>query len=467
MVCPRTTMLLRRFVKLSRHLSSRANVENFARCSRLFQPNSFTKLDAKQGLCKSQKLMLDYGLISPSGTGTFVLLPLATKSLERLVDLIDSELQSVGGQKILLPCLVPGSLFKKTGRWEDMGDELFKLKDRRDHDYCLGPTHEEAVSQLLASLPSLSLRCLPILLYQISPKFRDEGRPKFGLLRGREFIMKDMYSFDRSAESAAETYDIVCTAYSRILERLGVPFVKVKASSGAMGGNYSHEFHFLSNIGEDRLFVCPKCHIGVSADKVESETENQPCDQCSTPLEEERGVEVAHAFSLGTVYSDPLKASFMDSDGKNKALVMNCFGIGVTRLLAASLEVLSTQSELRWPLAIAPFKVAVVTPKKGSHEEEVGLPLSLHLTSCLSSQDILAGDVLLDDRDSWTIGKRLKDLDHMGVPFVVVAGKRSAEAMPLFELHDVYRGSVTEVTQSELLHFFQHGKFREKIGDHL
>ncbi|EEC20471.1 tRNA synthetases class II, putative, partial [Ixodes scapularis] len=410
------------------------------------------------------QLMLDYGLISPSGTGTFVLLPLATKSLERLVDLIDSELQSVGGQKILLPCLVPGSLFKKTGKWEDMGDELFKLKDRRDHDYCLGPTHEEAVSQLLASLPSLSLRCLPILLYQVRGRLSHYRRcmaPGFVATCGTLFA--DMYSFDRSAESAAETYDIVCTAYSRILERLGVPFVKVKASSGAMGGNYSHEFHFLSNIGEDRLFVCPKCHIGVSADK----TENQPCDQCSTPLEEERGVEVAHAFSLGTVYSDPLKASFMDSDGKNKALVMNCFGIGVTRLLAASLEVLSTQSQLRWPLAIAPFKVAVVTPKARSHEEEVGLPLSLHLTSCLSSQDILAGDVLLDDRDSWTIGKRLKDLDHMGVPFVVVAGKRSAEAMPLFELHDVYRGSVTEVTQSELLHFFQHGKFREKIGDRL
>lgn len=456
-------MLPRRLLKLSRHLSSKTNVESFVRCSRLFQPNSFTKLEAKQGLCKSQKLMLDYGLISPSGTGTFVLLPLATKSLERLVYLIDSELQSVGGQKIQLPCLVPGTLFKKTGRWEDMGDELFKLKDRRDHDYCLGPTHEEAVSQLLASLPSLSLRCLPILLYQISPKFRDEGRPKFGLLRGREFLMKDMYSFDRNSKAAGETYDLVCCAYSRILERLGVPFVKVKASTGAMGGNYSHEFHFQSDIGEDRLFLCPECHVGVSGDKVDSDTDNLSCDQCGSPLEEGRGVEVAHAFSLGTVYSDPLKASFMDSDGKNKALVMNCFGIGVTRLLAASLEVLSTQSQLRWPFAIAPFKVAVVTPKKGSHEEESGLPLSLHLTSCLSSPDVLGEDVLLDDRDSWTIGKRLKDLDHMGVPFVVVAGKRSVEPVPLFELHDVYQETVTEVTQSELLHFFQYGKFRERI----
>lgn len=230
--------------------------ETFVRASRLLQPSASTKSDAKQALCKSQKLMLDHGLISSAGPGTFALLPLAVKSLERLVNLIDSELQRVGGQKTYFPCLVPSALFKKTGRLDKLGQELFVLKDRKDHDYCLGPTHEEAVTQLVASLKTLPHTSLPLMLYQITPKFRDEARPKFGLLRGREFIMKDMYSFDKTVEEAASTYNLVCDAYVRILQQLEVPFVKVKASTGAMGGSYSHEFHFLNDIGEDRLHVC-------------------------------------------------------------------------------------------------------------------------------------------------------------------------------------------------------------------
>ncbi|CAN8000276.1 unnamed protein product [Ixodes hexagonus] len=458
-------MLLRRFVKLSRHLSSGAKVENFARCSRLFQPNSFTKLEAKQGLCKSQKLMLDYGLISPSGTGAFVLLPLATKSLQRLVGLIDSELQRVGGQKIQLPCLVPGSLFKKTGEWEDMGDELFTLKDRRDHDYCLGPTHEEAVSQLLASLPSLSLRCLPILLYQVGPKFRDEGRPRYGLLRGREFTMKGKLSSSNVVKgSAGETYDVVCGAYSRILQHLGVPFVKVKASTGAMGGNYSHEFHFQSDIGEDRLFLCSKCQIGVSADEVDSDTDDQCCDQCGGPLKEGRGVEVAHAFSLGTIYSDPLKANFMDSDGKNNKQIAGCLATGKTGNCQGNFNFREKSGNSQAPMSShSCFLRANFAEKLQLGKDKVGYTIchgtaSYFRNKLLSSLASVQFVVSFDESLNKVIQKQQMDLS--GRPSFL----QSTEPMPLFELHDVYQRSVTEVTQSELLHFFQHGRFREKIG---
>lgn len=438
--------------------------ETFVRCSRLLQPSTFTKSDAKQALCKSQKLMLDYGLISPASAGMFVLLPLAVRALQRLTDLIDFELQRVGGQKTHFPCLVPGSLFKKTGRWDKLGQELFTLKDRKSHDYCLGPTHEEAVSQLVASLKTLPHSSLPLMLYQITPKFRDEARPKFGLLRGREFIMKDMYSFDKTSEDAGSTYNLVCDAYVRILKHLDVPFVKVKASTGAMGGNYSHEFHYLSDIGEDRLHVCSQCHTGLSADEATTDCQSLTCEQCGGRLEEARGIEVAHAFSLGTTYSEPLGATIPHADGKPRPLEMNCFGIGVTRLLSASLEMLSTEDQLRWPLSIAPFKVAVITPKRGSHEV-TSLPLAEHLAGQLAALEPLRGAVLMDDRDDWTIGKRLKDLSTLGAPYIIVTGKKSKEPVPLFELHDVSQATVTDLTHSEVLHFFQFGPVAQSYVD--
>ncbi|KAH7941475.1 hypothetical protein HPB49_014259 [Dermacentor silvarum] len=283
---------------------------------------------------------------------------MAMKALERLTNLIDTELQRVGGQKTYFPCLVPSSLFKKTGRLDKLGQELFTLMDRRDHNYCLGPTHEEAVTQLVTSLKTLPQASLPLMLYQITPKFRDEARPKFGLLRCREFIMKDMYSFDKTTEEAASTYNMVCEAYMRILKQLEVPFVKVKASTGAMGGSYSHEFHFLNDIGEDHLHVCTQCQTGLSIDEASSGCQNETCENCGGRLQEARGIEVAHAFSLGTTYSEPLNATTHHADGKH------------------------------------------------------------------SSLDQLRGAVLMDDRDDWTIGRRLKDLDTLGMPYVIVAGKK-------------------------------------------
>lgn len=400
--------------------------------------------------------MLDYGLISPSSVGTFVLLPLATRALERLTHLIDTELQRVGGQKTHFPCLVPRSLFQKTGRWDKLGQELFTLKDRKSHDYCLGPTHEEAVSQLVASLKSLPHTALPVMLYQITPKFRDEARPKFGLLRCREFLMKDMYSFDKSPEEAACTYNVVCDAYARILRQLEVPFVKVRASTGAMGGNFSHEFHYLTDIGEDHLHVCLQCRTGISTDETSSGCQSQSCEHCGGRLEEAKGIEVAHAFSLGTTYSEPLGATVQHTDGKNRPFEMNCFGIGVTRLLAACLEMLASEDQLRWPHSVAPFKVAIITPKRGSREAE-SLTLAEHLAGHLGLLEQLQGGVLLDDRDDWTIGKRLKDLSTLGAPYIIVAGKKTKEPVPLFELHDVTDKSAAVFTHSELLHFFQFG----------
>ncbi|XP_070377292.1 probable proline--tRNA ligase, mitochondrial isoform X2 [Dermacentor albipictus] len=444
-------MLPRRSLRCLRAFHSGATVpETFVRSSRLLQPSTFTKSDAKQALCKNQKLMLDYGLISSASTGTFVLLPMAMKALERLTNLIDAELQQVGGQKTYFPCLVPSSLFKKTGRLDKLGQELFTLMDRKDHDYCLGPTHEEAVTQLVTSLKTLPQASLPLMLYQITPKFRDEARPRFGLLRCREFIMKDMYSFDKTTEEAAATYNMVCEAYMRILKQLEVPFVKdVRQALALM----------------KRAQVAKTRHVKTVAGvfKKQEALRRKTWGPLGRLLQSPRSfaIMVAHAFSLGTTYSKPLNATTHHVDGKHRPLEMNCFGIGVTRLLAACLEMLASEDRLRWPLSIAPFRVAVITPKRGSHEV-VSLPLAEHLAGQLSSLDQLRGAVLMDDRDDWTIGKRLKDLDTLGTPYVIVVGKKTKEPVPLFELHDTSKGTTTELTHSELLHFFQFGPLAVK-----
>lgn len=450
-------MIVRLSRSCIRSFSSESNPGNVARSSRLLQPSVFSGGAPKQeGVCKSQQMMMDYGLVVPASTGTLILLPLVMRSLQKLVNIIDEEMTNIGGQKLMLPCLISAGLLKKTERWDKMDAELLKLKDRKGHSYCLGPTHEEAIAQMIAALPPILRSYYPLMLYQVGVKFRDEARPKFGLLRAREFLMKDMYTFDENEDAARATYDLVCAAYDKIFHRLGVPYVKVQASTGAMGGNYSHEYHFLSEIGEDRLLFCSKCKAGTNADQIEEgEPEVWKCEGCVGPFEECRGIEVGHAFSLGTTYSKPLGAKFLGADGKQRPLLMNCFGIGITRLLAASLEVMSSDDKLRWPLPVAPFTVAVVVPKKGSHEEAASGGLAEHLAGRVNSMPGLSGDVLLDDRNSWTVGRRLKDLYNIGIPYAVVAGKRSKEDVPRFELHDVYAGTSADLAQSEVLDFFR------------
>ncbi|XP_031641526.1 tetratricopeptide repeat protein 4 isoform X1 [Oncorhynchus kisutch] len=263
--------------------------------SRLFQPSNLRDVGQEsraQGemTCKSQRLMQQAGLIHPSNPGCYYYLPATVRSMEKLVRLIDQEMQRIGGQKLDMPSLCSAELWRRSERWDLMGKELFRLRDRHGAEYCLGPTHEEAVTELLASQGTLSYRQLPLMLYQMTRKFRDEPKPRFGLLRGREFYMKDMYTFDVSEEAAYHTYESVCQAYNRLFSRLGLRIVQVQADTGKIGGKLSHEFQLPADIGEDRLLVCGSCSFSANVETMEPGRTDCPQCQAGT-LVESKGIE--------------------------------------------------------------------------------------------------------------------------------------------------------------------------------
>lgn len=406
--------------------------------SRLYQPSNLwdvgpdNRLQGEQ-TCKSQRLMQQAGLIYPSSPGCYHYLPSTVRSMEKLVRVIDEEMQGVGGQKLDMPSLCSAELWRSSQRWDLMGKELFRLKDRHGADLCLGPTHEEAVTSLVSHLSTLSYRQLPLLLYQITRKFRDEPKPRLGLLRGREFYMKDMYSFDESEEAAHRTYESVCEAYTRLFARLGLRCVQVQADTGNIGGTLSHEFQLPADIGEDRLLLCGSCSFSANVETLSSD--QSVCPECKTgKLEESKGIEVGHTFYLGKKYSRIFNASFSNSQNKQTITEMGCFGLGVTRILAAGIEVLSKEDEIRWPDLLAPYQVCVLPPKKGSKTEAASTLAENMALSLGQTLPHLKGEVVLDDRTNLTIGKRLKDVRRLGYPFVVVVGQGAQEEHPMFEV---------------------------------
>ncbi|XP_072019571.1 probable proline--tRNA ligase, mitochondrial [Amphiura filiformis] len=402
--------------------------------------------------CKSLQLMLNAGLIQSAGPGTFHFLPLALRSLEKLIKLIDSTMGEIGAQKIAMPCLTKAELWKTSGRWDTMGAELFRLSDRHGGEYCLGPTHEEAITSLIGSEKSLSYKHLPLRLYQTTTKFRDEMTPKFGLLRGREFYMKDMYTFDTTEAKAMETYNAVCVAYETLFRRLGVACLKAVGDTGSIGGSVSHEYHFIAETGEDKVFHCSKC--GLSKNKELIDGDKPPCPEGLSgndcPIEHHHAIEVGHTFYLGTKYSQVFDASYVDPSGKHRTLEMGCYGLGVSRILAACIEVLSKGSEVRWPRLIAPYQVCIVPPKAGSKEEQ-GIQIAESLYDDISQLPGFRGEVVIDDRYDKTIGHRRKDANIIGYPYVIVVGKKALQQEHLFELHSTNIGNSNFVNMGELV----------------
>lgn len=423
--------------------------------SRLYQPSNLRDVGQDSRLpgemtCKSQRLMQQAGLIHPSNPGCYYYLPATVRSMEKLVRVIDQEMHAIGGQKLDMPSLCSADLWKTSERWDLMGKELFRLKDRHDADYCLGPTHEEAVTTLVAHQANLSYKQLPLLLYQITRKFRDEPKPKFGLLRGREFYMKDMYSFDVSEEAAYETYESVCRAYTRLFARLGLRCVQVQADTGNIGGKLSHEFQLPADIGEDRLLVCGSCSFSANVETLASDRTD--CPQCKTgTLVESKGIEVGHTFYLGKKYSHIFNATFSNAQNKQSVAEMGCFGLGVTRILAAAIEVMSTEEGIRWPGLIAPYQVCVLPPKKGSKVDEAAVLAEELVHTLGETLPALRGEVVLDDRTQMTIGKRLKDASRLGYPYVVVVGQAALEETPRFEVIHQQTGETMFLSKDGLL----------------
>ena len=359
-----------------------------------------------------------------------------------------------------MPHLTQATLWRRSGRLDAMGAELIRFRDRQERTQVLSPTHEEAVTDIMRSLPFTREKELPVRLYQIGTKFRDEMRPKYGLIRANEFRMQDLYTFDADLGTAERTYSEVTEAYEKIFSRLGVPWIRVRGEGGSMGGSLSHEFHFPANIGQDTLLLCDKCPAGAN---LEVESSVRCCgDQvnCGGPTMRTKGIEVAHTFLLGDRYSKPGRANFRTEAGASQPLQMGCYGIGVSRVLAASLEVLSSQTELRWPRAIAPFKLIILAPKGGSQEAKAADMLEQVHTR---ASEILFSDVMLDDRDKLTVGRKLREAKKTGYPYIVLFGKKCIDSDPRLELHNLASGEILELRPGELLSYLERDVLRETV----
>lgn len=421
--------------------------------SRLFQPvnlvSKSTEVKYNDITSKSQKLMIDNGIIHQANNGMFDLLPLGQRALQKLINLVDHHMQAVGAQKVTFPLLTNSTLWKSTNRLESSGPELFMLQDRHKKNYILSPTQEENAAHLMASIPMISYKQLPLLLYQINSKFRDEGRPRFGLIRTKEFLMKDLYSFDEDVEIAKKTYNMICKTYEDMFDTIGVKYTKVLAATGMMGGSLSHEFHYTVPVGEDTLLICNKCNYGVNKEVDPNKT---TCDKCSESFIETKGIEVGHTFLLGTKYSEPLNAYYASPKGK-KVLYMGSYGLGLTRILAACLEVISLPDEIRWPQLLAPYLLLIITPKAGSKEEKVAGNLGDELY--MSAQQIpgFCDNVIIDDRSDLTVGNRLLKAKKTGYPYIVVIGKSVTASPEVLELHDLNRNQCLYLSKSDLLHY--------------
>ncbi|KAF7994303.1 hypothetical protein HCN44_003393 [Aphidius gifuensis] len=418
------------------------------RVTKLFQPvvhhpeGATPKCDTRS---KSYQLMIDLGIISSTSPGMYSLLPLGLRSLEKLIKIVDYEMESIDGQKLLLPSLTNTKLWEKSGRLNDNIDssELFQLKDRHGHSYLLSPTYEEAITSFLSSRGKIERKSLPLLLYQISTKWRDEMKPRLGLFRGREFIMKDLYSFDIDIENAQKTYELVGQSYENILLKIGLPYIIAESDTGSIGGIISHEYLYPANIGEDTIMINKKSNLAINSSLFDEKNKYQ------ADFEKVSAIEIGHTFLLGSKYSKPLGATCR-INGSNVPLTMGCFGLGLTRLMAASLEISSTDKCLRWPKLIAPFTVYLIPPKELSHES-IANHFVDKILDILNNKNI---DVIVDDRTKLTIGNRMVNAKRTGYPYIIVVGKSAILENPLFEILDVNNEKQYNFSVEQLNDFF-------------
>lgn len=542
----------------------------------------------------SHKLLIRAGMVRKLTSGIYIYLPLGLKTLEKAAQIVREEMNEAGALELLMPMVQPADLWQETGRWEFYGKELLRFQDRHNRDYCLGPTHEEVITDLVRG-EVRSYRQLPLNLYQIQTKFRDEIRPRFGLMRGREFMMKDAYSFDATDAGADESYRKMFDAYMRIFTRMGLKFRAVQADSGSIGGNFSHEFHVLAETGEDTIAACTACQYAANVERAEvvwkgkactdscpdveevhtpgahsveevcafmkiapqtlvktmlfavdgkpvaalvrgdrevndvklknllnaatvefatpeqvtawtkapvgfagpvgldgvprvyadlelqggndwvtgankgdmhlrhvdlsrdanitayadlrTITEADPCPQCGGRLELPKGIEVGHVFKLGTKYSEPMKAVFLDEKGKEQTMIMGCYGIGVSRVVASCIEQRNDEGGIVFPPPLAPFEVVLLNLDSKNTE------VCNRVDSIYGDLMAEGRDVLLDDRDERP-GVKFKDADLIGVPMQLVVGGKGL-ARGIVEAKDRRTGEKTELSIEHFMDDFK------------
>lgn len=387
----------------------------------------------------SHKILLKGGYIKQIAAGVYTYLPLAYRVIKKIENIIREELDNIGCSELLMPALQPRDLWSESGRYEKYGPELMRLKDRHERDFCLGPTHEEVITAVVRDSVT-SYKKLPLALYQIQTKFRDEFRPRFGLMRGREFIMKDLYTFSTTEEDLDEWYNKVRGAYINILDRLQLNYRIVRADSGNIGGSSSEEFMILCEIGEDTIVYSDESDFASNTELCNL-PEGAPSPDGKGTIKHAKGIEAGHIFKLGTKYSDAMKAMFIDKDGKTKPMIMGCYGIGVSRLLMAILEQHYVDDKAIWPKEVRPFDIHVMPLEKIGTE---GYEKALEIYNNLKAKGY---DVLFDDRQE-SPGVKFKDGDLIGISNRIVVGRKISEG--IVEYKNLETNEVKEVKLEEV-----------------
>ena len=407
------------------------------RLSRFFLPT--LREDPSEAQIVSHQLMLRAGMIRQSSAGIYSWLPLGLRVLRKIEQIVREEQDAAGCQELLMPTIQPAELWRESGRYDDYGKEMLRITDRHEREMLYGPTNEELITEIVRASVR-SYRDLPKLLYHIQWKFRDEVRPRFGVMRGREFLMKDSYSFDLDYEGAKRAYNKMFVTYLRTFARMGLQAIPMKADTGPIGGDLSHEFIILAQTGESEVF-CDRQLVerDLLKQQIDLEGDLQPVvddwtslyaatDEMHDParfaaeVPEERrlsarGIEVGHIFYFGTKYSKAMGATVVNQDGETVTLEMGSYGIGVSRLVGAIIEACHDDNGIVWPRPVAPFDVGLVNLKAGDGDCD-------RACEALYASLGMAGlDVLYDDADE-RAGVKFANMDLIGLPFQIVVGPR-------------------------------------------
>lgn len=383
------------------------------------QSQLFTKTSkniSSDEVSRNAQLLVQAGFVDKLMAGVHTLLPMGLKVVKKIEQIIREEMNKMGGQEIIMPALHPKENWDKTGRWDTM-DDLFQLKMDNDKQFALGPTHEEVVSPLAKRFIS-SYKDLPKAVYQFQHKFRNEKRAKSGLLRGREFFMKDMYSFNLNQEELDGFYEKAIDAYQTIFKRCGLnDLTYLTYASGGSFSKYSHEFQTLTQAGEDIIYICDDCKAAINKEIIEDL--GNKCPECGNgSLREEKAIEVGNIFKLGTKYSEPFSLAYKDQDGQDKPVIMGCYGIGLERLMGTVVEVSNDERGIIWPESIAPYRVHLLA--LGVKKEIFDKADEIY--NELSSAGI---EVLLDDRSDVSAGEKMADADLMGITYRVIISEKT------------------------------------------
>lgn len=402
------------------------------RYSQLF--GKTTKQDPRDETSVNAKLLIRGGFIRKEVAGVYNFLPLGLRVLNKISQIAREEMNAAGGQEILLSTLQSKESWAKTGRWKTF-DVLFKVKSQFGPEYALGPTHEEVLVPLTRGFVS-SYRDLPLYLYQIQNKFRDESRAKAGLLRGREFLMKDLYSFHTSEEDMMAYYEVMKKAYKKVFSRLGLAAIETKASGGTFS-DFSHEYQVICDAGEDEIVYCPGGDYAENSE-IATAKEGQQCVLGHGPLKRVKTIEVGNIFPLKDKFSKAFNLTFKGKNGKDKFVIMGCYGIGISRLMGAIVEVFYDDRGILWPRSVAPYDVHLIHLEGGRMD-------FFKVNERLTEAGV---EVLWDDRENATAGEKFADADLIGIPVRLVVSKKVGKSKVEWKERNSTKVSIVDLREA-------------------